>query len=86
MIVGPLIGSCYSVESTTMLPDQTIKYTWKSRAGDSVAIGSVDPSSPTVYQISCNGVGYTVDTNSAACKSSGETAVPSCETAGTCVF
>jgi hypothetical protein len=76
---------CYVLEVRRDVPATQIEYTWKMPNGAIVAISDVDPATPNMLTISCQGgMTYMVDTNSAACQ--GHSAVPDCPTVGTCSF
>jgi|GEM_PF-2795267 len=83
-VKGPT-SPCYLLEVRHDVPATQIEYTWKMPNGTIVAVSDVDPATPNLLTISCQGgMTYMVDTNSAAC--AGHSAVPDCPTNGTCSF
>jgi hypothetical protein len=83
-------GQCYKVEAVTGGGGTFVQYAWKSLSGVMVASGMSYTSTSNIITVYCTSGGgpVTVDTNSAACQASTppKTPVPSCATAGACVF
>jgi len=76
------VGSCYSLETTSSVPANSISYVWKTSDGTLVAQGASSAATPNQITVICAGRTYMVDTGSSVCQ--GKTVIPACTTVGNC--